>query len=425
MKVINNEIYFGGLKATELADRYGTPLYVYEENEVKKNLRTIIEAIEYNPKRLHYALFSNNNIELLKLIRKAGASITTTSPGDVFIATKAGFLPKEIIFSGTNLNKEDFLFIKEKGIQINIDSLGQLEEYCKLYPKSKVGLRFNLQIRLPPEVVKPAIGKESRLGLNETQLQEAVKIASKYKVEINGLQTYLGSNVFEVRPFIDALKRLIKIAEKIDTVEYIDIGGGFPIDYSEKPKEFDWDWFGKEITKTMEDFSKNKKSKITLILEPGRSIMARTGTLLTRVVSIKDSKFAPEGIIARAKALLKSGIGIKDSGKTFIGTDTCFTHFMGQLLGEEHRIVKADKIEFEKYITADICGNTTLSTDFLGKNKKLPPVKKGDLLAILDVGAYGYALSNQFLSRPRPAEVLITGRKSRIIREREKFSDLL
>jgi len=402
MKTINNELYLGEFQAKELAEIYGTPLYVYEACEIKGNIKKIREFINYEPKRIHYALFCNNNIQILKLLRKEHIQVTACSPGDVFIATKAGYLPEEIIFSGTNLNEKDFLFLKEKNLQINVDSLEQLKDYCKLNPKSKVGLRLNLKIQLPAEMGLKAVGNESRLGLNEEQLPLALEIASKYKVKLNGIQTYLGTNILSVKPFIKMLKKLVWLAEKIDSIEYIDIGGGFGVDYSEKPKEFDWNKLGKEVTQLMSNLSKKKERKVVLILEPGRSIIARAGTLLTRVVSIKHTN------------------------KLFIGTDTCFTHFMRPFLyGAEHRIVKATEIESKEHIEGDVCGNTTLSIDFLGKNKKLPPLRDGDLLAILDVGAYGYSMSSHFLSRPRPAELVVAGKKSHVIREREKISDLL
>ncbi|MCX6801812.1 MAG: diaminopimelate decarboxylase [Candidatus Diapherotrites archaeon] len=402
MHAFDNRLFLGDFKAVELAELYGTPLYVYEEEEIKRNFRKIKESIKYSHTRIHYAMFCNNNRQILKLLREEGALITATCPGDAFIAMKAGFLPGEIIISGTNMGKEDFLFIKEKGIQINVDSLGQLEDFCRLNPKGRAGLRVNLKVRLPEGIGSACIGRESRLGLEERQLKEALKIASKYKVKINGLQTYLGTNLLEVPPFIAALKRLALLAEKIDSIEYLDLGGGFGVDYSEKPKEFNVEEFGKEVTGIMEKLSEKKGKRIALIIEPGRSIMAKAGVLLTKVVSIKHTC------------------------KTFVGTDTCFAHFMRPFVyNAEHTILKAGGIESKRQITADICGNTTLSVDFLGRDKKLPPVKKGDILAILGAGAYGYAMSNHFLSRPRPAEVLVSGKKSRIIREREKLGDLL
>jgi len=402
MKIINNQLTAEKFTAKELAEIYGTPLYVYEEEKIKQNLARITNAVKYKNKRIHYAMFCNNNTQILELLRKEGAFITATSPGDVFIASKAGFEPKDIIFSGTNLSEEDFLFLKEKGIQTNINSIEELEEFCKLNPGGKTGLRLKLKIKLPKKTGPKANGKESRLGIEEEQLSKVIAVSSRFNVQINGVQIYLGTNIMKTEPFVEALKNLVRIAEKLKTVKYIDLGGAFGVDYSEDQKTFNWAVLGREISKIMKDFSMRQERDIALILEPGRSIIANAGVLLTSTVNIKKGK------------------------KTFVGVDTCFAHFMRPFLyGAKHRIIKANQVKSKELFDVDICGNTTLSVDFLGRNRKLPRLEKGDILAILDAGAYGYSLSNQFLSRLRPAEALVSEKSSRIIREREKFSDLL
>lgn len=387
-----------------LAEKFGTPLYVYDVDTLTNNVNIIHRAISYSPMKLHFACMANNNITLLRELNSLSAGIFVCTPGELRIAQIAGFKPNQIVLTGCNFSDSEIRQIVTSGATLIAGSLRQLFEFSKHEGINKLGLRFCLNINLPSETINPSVGIDSRIGLQEKNLQQAIDMVEEMKVVINGIHTYIGTNMLQHTYFLQAIDILLTIAKRLKNLEYVDIGGGFgvPSGLSEEP--FNWREFGTAISEKMKRFSKSINRNIELKLEPGRSIIGTAGILLTRVVEVKQQ-----------------------NGLTFIGTDTSMSNFARPYIYDQFHEVLLVEDSNSRPLEQNVFigGNTVASKDFLAKNITLPAIEKGDLLAIMNTGAYGFSMSSHFCCRLRPAEVMVKGNDVRLIRERETTDSLI
>jgi diaminopimelate decarboxylase len=383
--------------APELLDIYGSPLYVYDREIFRQTIRQITQAITYPGTQFCFATVTNGNISLLRIVQDAHWGLHANTPGDIYLGLKAGFTPQEIVYSGSNLNREEMIQVLNWGIpRLNLDSLAQLQLCCDVYqslPKSSsppyLGLRLN----------EPTITGDSRIGVQPQEFPEAVRIANSVNLKVKGLHFYRGTGTNATSAFTQVIDSLLAIAQQLPDWEYLDFGGGFGYPYHEKDVAFNWHQFGEILSEKLQRLG----TKIHLIIEPGRAAIARCAVLLTTVVSVKWQK-----------------------DKQIIGVDTTVANLsVPSVHGGYRQIVPLSAPETEEKSITDVCGNTTYSRDYLGRNCPLPKLSVGDVLAILDVGGYGYAMSSHFLHRPRPAEVLLEDNDHRLIRQREDYQVLL
>ena len=380
--------------ASELLDQYGSPLYVYDGDVLRATIERITGSISYPRARFCFASVTNGNLALLRIFRERGWGLHANTPGDVYLGLKAGFTTEEIVFSGSNLNRGEMeQMLKWRVRTLNLDSLSQLELLCEVYERTsvsppRVGLRLNL----------PEVTGESRIGVRPTEFPEAVRIATAAGLKVNGIHFYRGTGTNLTAAFVDSIATVLEAGRGLPDWEYLDFGGGFGHRYRADRPAFDWAAFGSELTRQVRALAR----KLELIIEPGRAAIAGCGTLLTRVVSVKW-----QGV------------------KQVAGVDTSVANIAVLSVHGGHREIRALKnLDREGYIT-DVCGNTTFSRDYLGRGCLLPALQPDDVLAILDVGAYGYAMSSHFLHRPRPAEVLVESGTHRSIRRREGYEILI
>ncbi|MEO1378120.1 MAG: decarboxylase, partial [Cyanobacteria bacterium J06635_10] len=276
----------------------------------------------------------------------------------------------------------------------NLDSVAQLQVFCEVYqrlffntsPEIKLGLRLNL----------PEITGDSRIGVRPNEFVEAVEVANQVNLKVRGLHFYRGTGTNATKAFTQVINQVIETAKLLPDWQYLDFGGGFGYPYHHDGVAFDWESFGKEITDVLLQLDR----KIDLIIEPGRAAIAGCATLLAEVVSVKWQQ-----------------------DKQIIGTNTTVANLSVPSVHGGYREIVSWKSG--KFYLTDVCGNTTYSRDYLGKNCQLPKLEIGDIIAILDVGAYGYAMSSHFLHRPRPAEVLLESDRHKLIRQREDYDILL
>ena len=385
--------------AEELLETYGSPLYVYRGQILRQTIQDITQSISYPHTQFHFASVTNGNIALLKIFRDADWGLHANTLGDIYLGLKAGFAPDRIVYSGSNLNREEMQQLIRWGIAtVNLDSISQVQQFCEVYqslsqylpgylPKPRLGMRLNL----------PEVTGESRIGIRLTEFTDAINIANSADLKISGLHFYRGTGTNATAAFTQVIDRIIETAKLLPDWEFLDFGGGFGYPYQAGGVAFDWQVFGEELTQKLEVI----EPEIQLLVEPGRSAIAGCGTLLTKIVSIKWQ-----------------------DGKQIIGVDTTVSNISVPAVHGGYREIASWNETVETYPT-DVCGNTTYSRDYLGKNCQLPALQIGDILAILDVGAYGYAMSSHFLHRPLPAEVLLGEKKHRLIRQREDYKVLL
>jgi diaminopimelate decarboxylase len=380
-------------RAARLVQRHGSPLYVYDAERVRSAYRDFAAAFPYAPVDFHYAIVCNKNQHLVRLLTGLGAGIHANTPGDAFAALSAGVPAHRILYSGTNLDAADLDFLLTRGIRLNLDSVDQLRDYAARCPGGAVGLRL-----LVDEPSRP-----SRIGVDPAELPEALAIARAAGVRLIGLHMYAGTNNRSLERFFVCFERLLAASEQLPDLEELDVGGGFGVPYRPGQEPLELPVLGREVARRMEALSERRGRRIRLIVEPGRILVAESGSLLVKVISVKER-----------------------GGRRYVGVDTTVGNVVVESVYYPHHRVEALAPRGAPLeVPTDVCGNTTHSRDFLARDCRLPTLAPGDLLALRDVGAYGYAMSSHFLNRPRPAEVVLDGDQDVLTTRRETFADLL
>ena len=376
-------------EAEALVARFGSPLYVYDAELVRRAYARFAAAFTHRPTEIHYAIVCNKNRYLVRLLGALGAGIHANTPGDAFAALEAGIPATRIVYSGTNLDRADLRFLAERRIHMNLDSLDQLRDAVAA-PIETVGLRFLIDDE----------HRANRIGITRAEIPEALAIANRAGVRVTGLHMYAGTNTRRAARFVDCLDRLVAAADELPDLAYVDIGGGFGISYEDDCPALEIEAVGREASLRM---AKLRGGSIALVAEPGRWLVGPAGSLVVTVVSVKER-----------------------GGRRYIGVDSTVGNLVvPSIYHARHRIASLGERGDDLALPTDVCGNTTHSRDFLGRDVRLPAVHPGDRLVLGDVGAYGYAMSSHFLNRPRPAEVVIDGAEVHLTTRRETFEDLL
>lgn len=392
----NRQPPIGTVQARSLVATHGSPLYVYCAEHLRHAMAEMEAAIDHRPTTFHFASVTNGNLALLRLVREHGWGLHANSPGDVFLGLKAGFSAERIVYSGSNLNYHEMEQLLDWGVRLlNLDSLDQLSLCCDLYrsrprPPLTLGLRLN----------HPPLTGDSRIGVSPQDFPQAITIASQVGLTIQGLHVYRGTGTKATAAFTGVIQPLLSLARSLPDWTTLDLGGGFGYPYRLAEAPFDWRSFGVAITEALRALDR----PIHLRMEPGRAAIAGSAVLLTTVVSTKWQ-----------------------ADKQIVGVDTSIANLAVLSVHGGHRQVVhcGEDAMPSPLVRTDVCGNTTYSRDYLARDGLLPRLQIGDLLMILDVGAYGFAMSSHFLHRPRPAEVLLQEGTARVIREREGLADLL
>lgn len=391
-------------QAAELLTCYGSPLYVYEMEPLRATLHHITHSITYPRTRFCFASVTNGNVALLRQVRKVGWGLHANTPGDIYLGLQAGFAPEQIVYSGSNLSRLDMEQVLRWGVrQLNLDSLSQVQQFCELVRNLEPPLPALDAIALGLRLNCPDLTGDSRIGVRPSEFADAVRLAGEAGWPITGLHFYRGTGTNATEAFTQVMDRLFAIAQQLPDWRVLDFGGGFGYPYRHGVAAFDWPAFGTALSQRLSQLPQ----PVDLILEPGRAAIAGCGLLLCRVVAVKWQ-----------------------GERQIVGTDTTVANLSVPSVHGGYRAIvccdgSADRALATPRYPTDVCGNTTYSRDYLGRNCLLPPLQIGDILAVLDVGAYGYAMSSQFLHRPRPAEVLWDNGIHRLIRQRETYSSLL
>lgn len=402
MEVKDNKLYLGGLSAEKLIEKFGSPLYVYEEEVIRSKYRQLFNSINWSRKKILYACKANTNIAIIRILKDEGCGIDAVSPGEVFLALKAGVEKGEILFTGNNMTDEDMHFVADKGILLNIGSISRLEKYGREYPKTDVCIRINPDIKPDVHPHLATGGLDSKFGIYLGHMDKIMNITKKHRLNIVGIHAHIGTTIMDLAPFMETMDTVLDAAKRFDGLDFVDFGGGIGIPYRPEQKPVDLKAFGAIATEKMKEFCDSYGREVEFRIEPGRFLVAQSGFLLSRINTIKQN---PK--------------------KRFLGLDTNMAHLVRPCMyGAYHHIVNASNMhgELEK---VDVVGNICETGDFFAKERMVQHAREGDVIAIMDAGAYGFSMSSNYNSFPRPAEVLVNNGKARIIREREKLEDLL
>ena len=386
---------------TALVAEYGSPLYVYDEEVIRSACRDFRRAFSLEGLEVLYAMKANANPAILRLMEDEGCGIDAVSFGEVYWAQQAGFSPHRISFTGNNVGRDEFQQVKDAGVHVTVDGLSQLISWSQVHPQSTLGLRINPDLGDGHHDHVITGGPHSKFGIATDDLDHVLAAADRLGLTVDSVQQHIGSGILDHQVLLKAMALLLEIARPLPDLRVVDFGGGFGIPTHPGDAPLDLYTFGEEARKLMLAFRRDVGREIQFRFEPGRWLVAAAGTLYVTVTAVKRTRH-----------------------HTFVGTDSGMHHLLRPALyGSQHPVVNVTRPEaaVERF---EVAGNICESGDLLAKNIPLPKPEEGDVLAIRDVGAYGFTMASHYNLRPRPAEVLITHQGPQLVRPRERVEDL-
>ncbi len=412
LEIEEGKLLIGGKSAEKLAKRYGTPLYVYNGDRIVDNFRRIQSLMKNHSDRnvrIYYAVKANSSLAVLKILKLLGAGADVVSPNEARLALDAGIEKENILFTGTSVSDEDLDEIAGLGITINIDSFSQLKRLAKR-GKFRVSIRWNPGIGAGHHDHTITAGKFIKFGIPEDRVLDAFREAVMLGLQPVGLHQHIGSGWVgdDVDKFLLTVGKTLLMAKKAMTItgrelEFVDFGGGPGIPYRPEDKEFPLEKYTHGICKIVRESGLPFK---TIAIEPGRYIVGDAGILLTKVNTVEEK------------------------GVPVIGVDAGFSVFARPTMyGAYHEMVvcsKADKRPDNEWLVAgNLCESGDVFNESREKLRPLPTPEEGDIIAILNAGAYGFTMSSRYNSRTFPAEALVMKGRDALIRKRECYGDLL
>lgn len=404
-------LHCDNLPLPELAKRYGTPLYVYSATAIRERLAAFENAFRKVPHTICYSVKANSNVNILRLLARRGCGFDVVSGGElerVLVADRRA--ARKIVFSGVGKSRDEITAaLKAKILLFNAESESELavlaECATKLRTVAHVALRVNPDVAADTHPYISTGLRKHKFGVPISKAPELyAKAAEARHLKVAGVSVHIGSQITDVAPFAEAVARVADLVRDLrsdgHTIDYVDTGGGLGIDYQEPSSNL-----ADDVAKYAHAVSDPLRGlNLHLLLEPGRSIVGPAGVLVTSVIYKKEN-----------------------DGKRFLVVDAAMNDLIRPALyGAYHRIVPVIQSK-ELAATAeivDVVGPVCESGDFFARDRELPRVEEGNLLAILDAGAYGMALASNYNTRPRPAEILVTGKSAKVIRRREKVREL-
>ncbi len=404
MKYINNILTIEKISLQKIANKFGTPFYFYSYSKLKENIKTFKNNFKSFSPLICFAVKSNTNVNIIREIKQFGFGADVVSMGELMLALKAGIKPNKIVFSGVGKTSSEINFAINKNILlINAESLSEIKEINKIAKKKNK--KIQIGVRLNPNTDAKTLSqistgkKENKFGVNKNIFYEIINYCKHSKnIDLKCLSVHIGSQILDHRPYEKMLKAVSHILDKTNhKFEFIDLGGGMGITYSDKNKKLNYKKYNSAILKFL------NRHKVKIIFEPGRSIIGDTGTLVAKVIYIKDS-----------------------GNKKFIILDAAMNDLMRPALyGARHKTLAVTKYNKKSKKPYEFVGPICESTDKFITLKKFQELNEQDLIAICDVGAYGMSLSSNYNLRPKPIELLVKGSKIKVIRKRQKHRDII
>ncbi len=410
---VNNEVFdydfYNRVDVQKLICQYGSPLYIYDERILRKCCREMKNLLQYPWFVANYSIKANSNMELLKIIREEGLNADAMSLGEIHVLLKAGFEPSQIFYVGNNVSMDEMKYAIDNGVLVSVDSLSQLETFGKINKGGRVSLRFNPGVGAGHHEKVITAGNNTKFGIDSSFIEEVKQIAEKYSLKVAGVNQHIGSLFLDGKPYIEGVKSLLTIAAKFPGLEFMDMGGGFGIPYKKQSQErLDLSLVSQELENIIIEWMKAYGREVQIKIEPGRYIVAECGVLLGTVHSIKTNY-----------------------GKSYVGTDIGFNVLMRPVMYDSYHEIKFFRngklINDGKRGISTVVGNICETGDILAKDREIPDdLMEGDIMAVLDAGAYGYSMCSNYNLRLKPAEVLICEDGSvRLIRRRDTLDDLI
>jgi len=402
MELKKNQYQIDGIPVIRLAEKYGSPLYIYDSSVMIRQYKRITDAFKETRVKINYACKALTNINVLKLFRSLGSGLDAVSVQEVEMGLKAGFEPQDILYTPNCVSIEEIEEAVGLGVKINIDNISILEEFGVKY-----GDKMPICVRINPHVLAGGNHKistghiDSKFGISIYQMPHVHRIVETNNMKVEGIHMHTGSDIVDVESFLRATEIMFETAAQFRELDYIDLGSGFKVPYKADDVETDVEELGKDLSARFNQFCKAYGKELNLIFEPGKFLVSEAGSFVARVNVIKQT-----------------------TATVFAGLDTGLNHLIRPMFYDAyHEIINISKTTGKTRIYTVV--GYICETDTFGWNRKITEASEGDYLLFRNAGAYCYAMSSNYNSRFRPAEVLVHEGKDHLIRKREEMADLL
>lgn len=386
----------------QLSEEFGSPLYVYDAAKIQSQYTRLTDAFsKVGSLRINYAVKALSNISILKLLKEMGSGLDTVSIQEVQLGLYAGFEPEKIIYTPNGVSFEEIEEAALLGVQINIDNLSVLEHFGAKYPSIPVCIRINPHVMAGGNANISVGHIDSKFGISVHQMPHLLRIVQNTGMNINGIHMHTGSDILDIEVFLYAAEILFDTAKHFKNLEFLDFGSGFKVPYKKDDIETNIEELGKKLSKRFNAFCNEYGRDLTLAFEPGKFLVSEAGFFLAKVNVVKQT-----------------------TSTVFAGIDSGFNHLIRPMFyGSQHHIenISNPKGKERFYsVVGYIC-----ETDTFANNRRIAEIKEGDILCFRNAGAYCFSMSSNYNSRFKPAEVLWHEGKGYLIRERERFDDLI
>lgn len=401
-----DDLYCEDVPVSRIAAQVGTPLYIYSHATLTRHFQVFDQAFAAVPHLVCFAMKANANLAVLRLFTDLGGGLDVVSGGELYRGLRAGVPPQRIVFAGVGKSREEITYaLKSDILMFNVESGQELRLIGEV--AAEMGVRARVALRVNPDVdprTHPYIStglKQSKFGIDIAQAVEEYEAARSLPwLEVVGIHQHIGSQITDVRPFVDALEKTAslvgRLREQGTNIRYLDVGGGLGITYKDEEPPLP-DEFARALIGVIRDLG------ATVILEPGRVLVGNAGILVTQVLYTKRTP---------AKSFLVVDAGMNDLIRP-------------SLYGSYHGIQPVRQEQGRLPVVVDVVGPICESGDFLAKDRELPRFEPGELMAVMSAGAYGHTMASNYNARPRPPEVMVRGDQYYVVRERESFEDLV
>ena len=386
----------------QLAEQYGSPLYVYDAAKIQSQYNRLSKAFsKVNKLRINYAMKALSNVAILQLLQEMGSGLDTVSIQEVMLGLHAGYEPDRIFYTPNGVSLEEIEEVNAMGVQINIDNLSILEQFGTKYPHVPVCIRINPHVMAGGNANISVGHIDSKFGISVHQLPHLVRIVENTKMNIVGIHMHTGSDILDIEVFLYAAEILFDAAKSFKNLEFLDFGSGFKVPYKKDDIETDIEELGKKLSKRFNAFCVEYGKELTLIFEPGKFLVSEAGYFLAKVNVVKQT-----------------------TSTVFAGIDSGFNHLIRPMFyGSQHHIenISHPKGKERFYsVVGYIC-----ETDTFANNRRISEIKEGDILSFRNAGAYCFSMASNYNSRYKAAEVLWMNGEGHLIRAHETFEDLL
>ncbi|SDH26313.1 diaminopimelate decarboxylase [Flavobacterium omnivorum] len=386
----------------QLAEQFGSPLYVYDAEKIQSQYNRLTKAFsKVNKLRINYAMKALSNVAILQLLREMGSGLDTVSIQEVLLGLHAGYEPDKIFYTPNGVSLEEIEEVNAMGVQINIDNLSILEQFGTKHPNVPVCIRINPHVMAGGNANISVGHIDSKFGISVHQLPHLVRIVENTKMNIVGIHMHTGSDILDIEVFLYAAEILFDAAKNFKNLEFLDFGSGFKVPYKKDDIETNIEELGKKLSKRFNAFCTEYGKELTLIFEPGKFLVSEAGFFLAKVNVVKQT-----------------------TSTVFAGIDSGFNHLIRPMFyGSQHHIenISHPKGKERFYsVVGYIC-----ETDTFANNRKIAEIKEGDILSFRNAGAYCFSMASNYNSRYKPAEVLWMNGEGHLIRAHETFEDIL